>query len=159
MKICIETSAIIGFLKGEFDCQPIEQLLTLAEAGEVEILVSSFAWDEVYKPLNELGNSKKERLRQMVQHLPKVARSGEWRLGFDVLGHEGSAEIEHSLSRASRSDKEQFLSYASLGLDFFVTKDKHFLKESVRTDFKRKYSFQVGNPKDCVDWIKKSQTS
>jgi len=121
--------------------------------------VSSFAWDEVYKPLNELGNSKKERLRRVVQHLPKVARLGEWRLDFDVLGHEGSAEIEHSLSRASRPDKEQFLSYASLGLGFFVTKDKHFLKESVRTDFKRKYSFQAGNPKDCVDWIKKRQTS
>jgi hypothetical protein len=104
----METSVIIGFLKGEFDCQPIEQLLTLAEAGEIEIFVSSFAWDEVYKPLNELGNSNKERVRRVVQHLPKVARLGEWELDFDVLGHKGSAEIEHSLSRASRQTKNSF---------------------------------------------------
>jgi len=154
MKICLETSCIIGFLKGEPDCQPIEKLLTLAETGQVKLFISNFAWEETYKPLDELGNSRKERLEHLTNPSPKVARLGEWVLGEDVLGHDDSAEIESALSKASRPDREQFLSYAALGLDFFVTKDKHYLKKSVRSKFVKQYGFQVGKPDECMDWIK-----
>ena len=153
MKICLETSSIIGFLQGERDCQPVERLLTLAESGQVELFVSDFAWEEIYKPLDELGNSRKERLRYVAKHLPKVARIGEWELGSDVLGHDDSAEIEGALSQTGRPDREQFLSYAALGLDFFVTKDKDYLKKSVRSKFVKEYGFKVGRADECVDWL------
>ena len=158
-RICLETSSIIGFVKGEPDCQPVEQLLTLAETGEVEIFVSDFAWKEAYKPLDELGNSRKELVRRVAKALAKVARLGEWELGLDVLGHDNSAELEHSLSIANQPDKEQFLSYAALGLDFFVTKDNHFLRSHVRNKFREEYGFQVGNAKECMDWVNKRQSS
>ncbi len=154
MKICLETSCIIGFLKDEPDCRSIERLLTLAESDQLELFVSNFAWEESYKPLDELGNSRKECLRCVAKHLPKVARIGEWILGEDVLGHDDSAEIEGVLSKASRPDKEQFLSSAALGLDFFTTKDDDYLKESVRNKLVKEYGFQVGTPDECVNWIK-----
>jgi hypothetical protein len=153
MKICLETSCIIGFLKNESDCEPIDKILTLAEAGQVELFVSDFAWQEQYKPLDELGNSRKERLCKVIYNAPRVARIGEWVLGEDVLGHDDSSEIEHTLSRASRPDREQFLSYAALGFDFFVTKDAHFLKKSVRSKLMKEYGFQVGTPAECGGWI------
>ena len=139
----------------ESDCEPIDKILTLAEAGSVELFVSDFAWEEQYKPLlDELGARRKERLCKVVCNAPKVARIEEWVLGEDALGHDDSAEIEHTLSRASRPDREQFLSYAALGLDFFVTKDKeHYLKKSVRGKFVKEYGFQLGTPAECVGWI------
>ena len=153
MKICIETSYIIGFLRGETDCVHVERLLALAESGQVEVFISDFAWEETYKPMDEFGNSRMERLRCVAKHLPKVARIGEWRLGLDVLGHNDSAEIESTLSQASRSDREQFLSYAALGLDFFVTKDEHYLKKSVRNKYEKEYGFRVGRADECINWI------
>jgi predicted nucleic acid-binding protein len=157
MKICLETSAIIGFFNDEQDCQAIEKLLTLAEAAQVELLTSNFAWEEQYKPLNELGNSRKERLKCLTRYLPKVARIGEWQLGVDVLGSDDSAEIESTLSKASRPDREQFLSYAALGLDFFVTKDKHYLKKSIRSKLIKQYSFKVGTPNECIHSIEEGE--
>jgi hypothetical protein len=157
MKICLETSAIIGFCKDEPDCQPIERLLTLAENYQVEILISNFAWDEQYKPLDELGNSRKERIARLANPSPKVARIGEWVLGEDVLGSDDSVEIGDTLSKTSRPDSEQFLSYAALGLDFFVTKDKHFLKKSVRNKLTKKYKFHIGTPDECIHWIEEGQ--
>jgi hypothetical protein len=133
MKMCLETSCIIGFLNGEPDCEPVGRLLTLAETGHVELFVSDFAWKETYKPLDKLGISRKERLRYVTEHLPKVARIGEWRIGLDVLGHDDSAGIERTLLQASRLDGEQFLSYAAFSLTFFATKDNGYLKKSVRS--------------------------
>ena len=153
MKICLETSCIIGFLKGESDCQPIDKILTFAETGQLELFVSDLAWEEIHKPLDEIGNRRKERLKSLTNHLPKVARIGEGVLGEDVLGHDDSTDIERSLSKASRPDKEQFLSYAALGLDFFVTKDDHYLKKSVRSKFVKAYGFEVGRAAECVHWI------
>ena len=157
MKICLETSCIIGFLKGEPDCEPIERLLTLAVTGDLEFFVSTFAWEEQYKPLDELGKHRKEQLERLANPSPKVARLGEWVLGKDVLGHNDSAKIENTLSKASRPDREQFLSYAALGLDFFVTKDNHFLRKSVRSKLVLQYGFQAGTPEECVHWIKQSK--
>ena len=157
MKICLETSCIIGFLNGEPDCEPVGRLLTLAEAGHVELFVSDFAWEETYKPLDKLGTSRKERLRYVTEHLPKVARIGEWRIGLDVLGHDDSAEIERALLQASRPDREQFLSYAAFGLTFFVTKDNDYLKKSVRSKLVKQYGFQVGTPDECMDWIEQRE--
>jgi hypothetical protein len=155
MKMCLETSAIIGFLKDEPDCRSIEKLLALSESGQIELFVSSFAWEEAYKPLlDELGTNKKERLMKLTKHLPKVARIGEWTIGSDILGHNDSSTIELTLSKASRSDKEQFLSYAALGIDFFITKDKDFLKKLVRTRLEKEYGFQIGTAHECLDWIR-----
>ncbi len=154
MKICLETSAIIGFLNDEPDCQAVEKLLILAETSQIELFVSNFAWEETYKPVNESASNKKERLKNLTNHLPKVARLGEWVLGVDALGHDDSAEIEATLSKASRPDREQFLSYAALGLDFFVTKDKGYLKKSIHNRFAKEFGFQVGTPDECVHWIK-----
>lgn len=157
MKVCLETSSIIGFLKGEPDCEPVEKLLTLAESGQLEVFVSNFAWEEVCKPMDELGNSGMERLRCVAKGLPKVARVGEWRLGLDGLGHDNSADIERTISQASRPDREQFLSYAALGLGFFVTKDKHYLKKSVRNKYEKEYGFRVGRADECVEWIEQGR--
>jgi len=157
MKICLETSCVIGFLKGEPDCEPIEKLLSLAETSDSELFVSNFTWEEQYKPLDELGKHRKERLKRLANLPPKVARLGEWVLGEDALGHDDSARIESTLSKASRADREQFLSYATLGLDFFVTKDYHFLKKSVRSKLISHYGFQVGTPEKCVHWIKQNK--
>ena len=154
MKICLETSTIIGFLQDEPDCQSIERLLVLAKAGLIELFVSDFAWQEIYKLLDEKGNTKKECLKQVAKHLPKAARIGEWRLGFDVLAHNDSIEIEKTLSHSSRSDTEQFLSYAALDVDFFVTKDKHYLKKSVRSELVKEYGFQIGTADECIGWLK-----
>lgn len=159
MKICLETSCIIGFLKGEPGCKPIERLLTLAETGDAELFVSDLAWKEQYKPLDELGDSRKKRLWQVFCNTPKVARIGEWVLGEDVLGHDDSAEIEAALSHASRPDREQFLSYTALGLDFFITKDNDYLKKSVRSKLVKQYGFQVGTPQECLTWIQESGIS
>ncbi len=153
MKICLETSSIIGFLKGEHDCQPIEGLLTLAETSGIEIFVSHFAWEEIYKPLNGLGNSRKERLRRVAKHLPKVARLDELRLDFDVLGHDGSAEMEGVLLKAGRPDTEQFLSYAAFGLEFFVTKDEHYLKKSAQSKLEE-WGFSICTAEECLNWIR-----
>lgn len=158
MRICLETSVIIGFLQDEPDCQPIETLLTLAENNQIELFASNFAWEEAYKPLNKLGKSRKERLMRLTKHLPKVARLGEWQLGLDVLGHDDSPEIEFTVSKASRSDIEQFLSYAALSLDFFVTKDRGFLKKSVHSKLTNEYGFQVGTVKECINWLKQKRT-
>ena len=157
MKICLETSAIIGFLNDEPDCQAVEKLLILAETSQIELFVSSFAWEETYKPLNESASSKKERLARLANPSPKVARIGELVLGEDVLGSDDSVEIEDTLSKTSRPDREQFLSYAALGLDFFVTKDKHFLKKSVRNKLTKQYNFQIGTPDECIHWIEEGQ--
>ncbi len=84
MKICLETSAIIGFLNDEPDCQAVEKLLTLAENHQLEIFVSNFAWDEQLKPLNELGNSRKERLARLANPPPKLGEGLEGaRSGFN----------------------------------------------------------------------------
>ena len=152
-KICLETSAIIGFLKDEPDCQSIERILRLAEAGQVELFVSDFAWDEIYKPLDALGNSRKKRLEAITRHSPRVARLGEWCLGFDMLGHDESVEIEDTLFPAGRADREQFLSYAALSLDFFVTKDKHFLRKSAGEKMEEEYGFRVCTPDECSSQI------
>jgi predicted nucleic acid-binding protein len=155
MKIFLETSSIIGFLNSEPDCQAIDKILTLAKAGQIEIFVSDFAWEEQKGPLDEMGSSKKKRLESLANHAAKVARIGEWVLGVDVLAHDNSAEIESTLSTASQPDREQFLSHAALGSDFFVTKDKDFLKESVLSKFAKQYGFKVGTPEECLTFIEK----
>ncbi len=155
MKVCLETSCIIGFLNCETDCQPIERLLTLAEDSQVELYVSDFAWQEIVTPLDQSGVEKMERLRRVAKYLPKVARLGEWVLGEHVLGHDNSPGIERGLSHASRPDREQFLSYAAVGLDYFVTKDHHYLKRSVRTQFVDQYGFEIGMPEECLAWLEK----
>jgi hypothetical protein len=124
----------------------------MAETGQAELFVS---WGEIYKPLDKLGEIRKKRLVRVAKQLPKVARIGEWQLGINVLGHSDSAEIEDTILKASRPDREQFLSYAALGLNFFVTKDKDYLKKSVRQKFIKQYGFQVGKPDECLGWIKK----
>ena len=155
MKICLETSSISGFLKGEPDCEPIERLLTLAETGKVELFVSSFAWKEIYDPLDELGSSRRERLSQVAKRFSKVAWVRHtWKIiGLDVSGKDDFAEVERSLSQASGLDGDHFLSYAALGLNFFVTKDRGYLEEPVRSQLVKKYDFQVGTADECVDWI------
>ncbi len=75
-------------------------------------------------------------------------------LGECVLGHDDSCEVEVVLSRASRPDIEQFLSYAAVCLDFFVTKDNHYLKKSVQTKLTKEYGSRVGNPQQCLNWLK-----
>jgi hypothetical protein len=155
MRVCLETSCIIGFLNGEPDCQAIEVLLNLADTGYIELSVSDFAWEEIYQPISELGKREIQRLRRVANPMPKVARIGEWALGEDVLGRDDSSDIEATLSHASRPDKEQFLSYTAIGLDFFVTKDNHYLKRSVRTRLVNQYGFEVGRPGECLNWLKK----
>ena len=155
MRVCLETSCIIGFLNDEPDCRSIERLLNLAETGHVDLFVSDFAWRETRQPIGELDKRKMQRLKCATKPLPKVARIGEWVLGEDVLGHDDSLDIETALSRASRPDREQFLSYAAVGLDFFVTKDNHYLKNSVRARLANQYGFKVGMPEECLSWLKK----
>ena len=155
MRVCLETSCIIGFLNGEPDCQSMEMLLNLAETGHIELFASDFAWGETRQPTSEPGKRRMQRLRCATKPVPKVARIGEWVLGEDVLGHDDSSGMEATLSRASRPDREQFLSYAAVGLDFFVTKDDHYLKRSVRARLANQYGFRVGRPEECLTWLKK----
>ncbi|MFC2026403.1 hypothetical protein ACFLUX_00290 [Chloroflexota bacterium] len=130
--------------------------MNLAETGHIELFASDFAWGEVHQPTSELGERRMQRLRRVANHAPKVFRIGESVLGGeDVLGHDGSSDIESTLSHASRPDKEQFLSYAALGLDFFVTKDEHHLKMSVKTKLANQYRFQIGKPEECLAWLEK----
>ncbi len=154
--VALETSAAIAYLNGEAEWEEVEELVRLAEGAKISILMSDFTWREI-KPHPAHDTVRLERLRRVGEPLPKVARVGEWILGVDVLGHDASSEIERRLGGgASRADREQFLSYASQpDVDFFVTKDKRdFLRNSVKERVHQRFTFQVGEPRDCLEWLR-----
>ncbi|MEW6143074.1 MAG: hypothetical protein AB1597_08005 [Chloroflexota bacterium] len=124
-----------------------------AESGELDVFVSDFAWDEIYKAPDAAGKSGKERLRRVATPLQKAAHLDEWKLGVDILGHTDSSKMDKVLSRASRPDREQFLSYAAIGLDYFVTEDKHYLRKTVRNKLTKEYGLIVCSVAECVEAI------
>ncbi len=153
--IVLETSAAIAYLVNEPEWEDIERLLALAEAARIQLVMSEFAWSEI-KPGHKHRRDRLERLQNVAQPIPKVARVGEWRVGLDMLAHDASNEIETSFPRkAGREDREQFLSYAARATaSYFVTKDKDFLKGSMRTSVHKRFGFQVGQPKSCLESLK-----
>lgn len=152
--IVLETSAAIAYLAREPGSRDVEGLLGLAEAGRIRIDMSDFAWLEIDKSRHPADRLK--RLSNLAGVIPNVARLGTWRLGLDVLAHDDSYEILDGLSKpASRYDREQFLSYAAQSnASFFVTNDRDFLKTSVKKRVHEKFGFQVGEPKDCIRWLR-----
>jgi hypothetical protein len=154
-KIVLETTAAIAYLASEPEWPDVETLVALAEAGKIGLLMSEFAWSQI-DPEHEHRRDRLERLRNVADHMAKVARVGECRIGSDMLGHDASNEIATRLGRgAGREDTEQFLSFAARAdATYFVTKDKNFVKYSMRTGVHERFGFQVGTPRACLDWLR-----
>ena len=82
------------------------------------IRVSGFAWAEIFYERRE-RKDRYQRVELISATLPKVARIGEW-IRRRHAGHDSSVESVRTSRRASKPDREQFLSFAAQTNDDFI---------------------------------------
>ena len=158
-RICLETSIVNGYLRNEFECKAIDGLFAMVENGALEIYISDLAWNEIFRPLtNEHEKGKKEKLLQLARHLPKMEQLELWLPEIDIPGLDDSGEINGELASTIREDVEQFLSYATLGVSYLVTREKeYYLNESICRHLSDKYGFRICTPQECLDYLTAGQ--
>lgn len=159
--VTLDTNVIYEYLADQARGRVVEELLKLAESGEVELVVTRGIRKDIARaPLSS-------RLAELpllgVREEGKVARLGEWILGVDYLGADSFLGLEEEIhaewkpgdpALPSQEDFDHLHGHFVRGRDVFLTWDKGILRLAARL---ARMGIKVMQPEQYLRRVRRTQ--
>ena len=118
MRVYVETNFVLELALRQEDWESCERILSLAESGDLELVVPAYSLMEPFETLARRGNERKEALGLLNRELSHLGRTSEFR-----SASEASAEVVSLLSDSIELERDRLAESTSRLADSAIVVD------------------------------------